>query len=165
MCVVAGGIGLAPLRPLLYTLFRERSKFQRVVLLYGARSPLDLLYRVELDEWGKRHNIEIITTVDRGDPSWKGHIGVVTSLFAYIKLDARATTAFVCGPETMMKFTIDALKTTGIADDHIFLSMERNMKCAVGYCGHCQYGPYFICKDGPVFLLPRVQHLLDIKEL
>lgn len=165
VCIVAGGIGLAPLRPLLYSLFRKRKQFGRIVLLYGSRSPLDLLYRVELEDWGKRHNIEVLVTVDRGDPSWKGHIGVVTTLFSYIKIDPRATIAYVCGPETMMKFTLGTLTTMGLPGDQIYLSMERNMKCAVGYCGHCQYGPHFICKDGPVFALPRVKNLLDIKEL
>lgn len=165
ICVVAGGIGLAPLRPLLYSFFRERSAFGRIILLYGARSPLDLLYRVELEEWAKDHQVEVIVTVDRSDTSWKGYIGVVTNLFSYIKLDSPSTVAYVCGPETMMKFTVAELERRGIGQGQIYLSMERNMKCAVGFCGHCQYGPYFICKDGPVFALPQVAHLLEKKEL
>lgn len=165
VCIVAGGIGLAPLRPVMYAMLRERTAFERIILLYGARSPLDLLYRVELEEWAKEHNVEILVTVDRGDSSWKGYIGVVTSLFSYIKLDARATVGYLCGPETMMKYTIDEMERRGLAEDQIYLSMERNMKCAVGFCGHCQYGPEFICKDGPVFTLPRIRHLLDKKEL
>jgi NAD(P)H-flavin reductase len=165
VCIVAGGIGLAPLRPVMYAMLRERTAFERIILLYGARSPLDLLYRVELEEWAKEHNVEVLVTVDRGDSSWKGYIGVVTSLFSYIKLDARATVGYVCGPETMMKYTIDEMERRGLAEEQIYLSMERNMKCAVGFCGHCQYGPEFICKDGPVFTLPRIRHLLDKKEL
>jgi NAD(P)H-flavin reductase len=165
VCVVAGGIGLAPLRPLLYGMFRDRNAFGRIILLYGARSPLDLLYRVELEEWAKKYNVEVIITVDRSDTSWKGYIGVVTNLFSYIKLDSPSTVAYVCGPETMMKFTIAELERRGIGQGQIYLSMERNMKCAVGFCGHCQYGPYFICKDGPVFALPQVYHLLERKEL
>ncbi|HXX63556.1 MAG TPA: FAD/NAD(P)-binding protein [Bacteroidota bacterium] len=165
VCIVAGGIGLAPLRPVMYALFRERKAFERIILLYGARSPLDLLYRVELEEWSKEHNVEVLVTVDRGDSSWKGHIGVVTNLFTYLKIDARATVAYVCGPETMMKYTIDELERRGLQESQIFLSMERNMKCAVGFCGHCQYGPEFICKDGPVFELPRIRPLLEKKEL
>ena len=165
VCIVAGGIGLAPLRPVMYAMLRERTAFERIILLYGARSPLDLLYRVELEEWAKEHNVEVLVTVDRGDSSWKGYIGVVTSLFSYLKLDARATVGYVCGPETMMKYTIDEMERRGLAEDQIYLSMERNMKCAVGFCGHCQYGPEFICKDGPVFTLPRIRHLLDKKEL
>jgi len=165
VCIVAGGIGLAPLRPVMYAMFRERTAFERIILLYGARSPLDLLYRVELEEWAKEHNVEVLVTVDRGDSSWKGYIGVVTTLFSYLKLDARATVGYVCGPETMMKYTIDEMERRGLAEDQIYLSMERNMKCAVGFCGHCQYGPEFICKDGPVYPLPRIRHLLDRKEL
>lgn len=165
VCIVAGGIGLAPLRPVMYAMLRERTAFERIILLYGARSPLDLLYRVELEEWAKEHNVEILVTVDRGDSSWKGYIGVVTNLFSYLKLDARATVGYVCGPETMMKYTIDEMERRGLAEDQIYLSMERNMKCAVGFCGHCQYGPEFICKDGPVFTLPRIRPLLDKKEL
>ncbi len=165
VCIVAGGIGLAPLRPVMYAMLRERTAFERIILLYGARSPLDILYRVELEEWAKEHNVEVLVTVDRGDSSWKGYIGVVTTLFSYIKLDARATVGYLCGPETMMKYTIDEMGRRGLAEDQITLSMERNMKCAVGFCGHCQYGPEFICKDGPVFALPRIRHLLDRKEL
>lgn len=165
VCIVAGGIGLAPLRPLLYSLFHRRSEYGRIVLLYGARSPLDLLYRVELEEWVDQHNVEVLVTVDRSDSSWKGHIGVVTNLFTYVKLDARSIIAYVCGPETMMKFTLDELDRRGVPQEQTYLSMERNMKCAIGFCGHCQYGPYFICKDGPVFALPQVRHLLEKKEL
>ncbi len=165
VCIVAGGIGLAPLRPVMYELLRNRNAFGRIILLYGARSPLDLLYRVELEEWSKVYHVEVLITVDRGDSSWKGHIGVVTTLFSYIKLDARATIAYVCGPETMMKYTLDELERRGLPEHQVYLSMERNMKCAVGFCGHCQYGPDFICKDGPVFSLPMVHHLLEKKEL
>jgi NAD(P)H-flavin reductase len=165
VCIVAGGIGLAPLRPVLYSLFEERSRYGRIILLYGARTPLDLLYRVELETWANKHNVEVLVTVDRGDSSWKGHIGVVTNLFSYVKMDARATVAYVCGPETMMKFTVDELDRRGFLPDNIYLSLERNMKCAVGFCGHCQFGPRFICKDGPVFLLNDVRAMLEKKEL
>ncbi len=165
VCIVAGGIGLAPLRPLLYGILQNRKDYGRVTLLYGARSPLDLLYRVELESWGKEENVEVLVTVDRGDTSWKGHIGVVTGLFSYVSLDARDTVAYVCGPETMMRFTVDELERLGLPEDHIFLSMERNMKCGAGLCGHCQYGQEFICKDGPVFSLSRVRHHLKQKEL
>jgi NAD(P)H-flavin reductase len=165
VCIIAGGVGLPPLRPLLYTLFRKRSSYGRIILLYGARSPLDLLYRVELEAWGKLENVEVLQTVDRGDSSWKGHIGVVTSLLSYVTLDARATIAYVCGPETMMRFTLDELERRGISEHQIYVSLERNMKCAIGFCGHCQFGPTFICKDGPVFILPHVRELLDRKEV
>ncbi len=165
VCIASGGIGLAPLRPVIYSMLKNRDDFGRIIVLYGGRSPLDLLYRVELEKWANDYGVEVLVTVDRGDSSWKGHIGVVTSLFSYIKLDARETVAYVCGPEIMMKYTIDELDRRGVPQDQIYLSMERNMKCAVGFCGHCQYGPTFICKEGPVYPLPRVRSLLDKKEL
>jgi NAD(P)H-flavin reductase len=165
VCVASGGIGLAPLRPVLYTLLKKREDYGRIIVLYGGRSPLDLLYRVELEKWANDYQVEVLVTVDRGDSSWKGHIGVVTSLFSYIKLDARETVAYVCGPEIMMKYTVDELERRGLSESQIFLSMERNMKCAIGFCGHCQMGPTFICKEGPVYPMPRIRHLLDKKEL
>ena len=165
VCIVAGGIGLAPLRPVLYSLFRRRRDYGRVLLLYGARSPLDLLYRVELEQWSKLYDVEVLVTVDRSDSTWKGYIGVVPNLLSYLKLDARATIAMVCGPEVMMQFTIAEILRRGIPKEQIYLSMERNMKCAVGFCGHCQYGPKFICKEGPVFALTQISELFEKKEL
>jgi NAD(P)H-flavin reductase len=165
VCIVTGGIGLAPLRPVIYSILRDRDSFGRVIVLYGGRSALDLLYRVELEKWGNEHKVETLVTVDRADSSWKGHIGVVTTLFSYIKLDTRNTVAFVCGPEMMMKYTVDELHNRGLSQDQVYLSMERNMKCAIGFCGHCQMGPTFICKEGPVYPLPKIRQLLDRKEL
>ena len=165
VCIAAGGIGLAPLRPVIYTLLRRRKDFGRIMILYGSRSPLDLLYRVELEDWSKAPNTEVIITVDRGDSSWKGHIGVVTSLFSYLKMDTPSTLAMVCGPEVMMKYTCEELERRGLSAERIYLSMERNMKCGIGLCGHCQFGPKFICKDGPVFRLPLIRDLLDKKEI
>jgi NAD(P)H-flavin reductase len=165
VCIAAGGIGLAPLRPVIYSMIKRRAEFGRIIILYGARSPLDLLYRVELEQWSKIPNVEVITTVDRGDSSWKGHIGVVTGLFSYIKMDSPSTIAMVCGPEVMMKYTYEELQRRGLSQDQIFISMERNMKCGIGLCGHCQFGPKFICKDGPVFRLPQINHLIEKKEI
>lgn len=165
ICIITGGIGLAPLRPVIYSLLKSRDEYGRIVILYGGRSPLDLLYRVELERWEDELGVEVLVTVDRGDSSWKGHIGVVTSLLNYIKLETQETLAYVCGPEIMMKYTVDELERRGLPNEHVYLSMERNMKCAVGFCGHCQYGPTFICKDGPVYPLPRIRPLLDKKEL
>ncbi|MBI3599083.1 MAG: FAD/NAD(P)-binding protein [Nitrospinae bacterium] len=165
ICIVTGGIGLAPLRPVLYSLFRNRKDYGRIMLLYGARNPLDMLYRVELEQWGKLPNVDILITVDHGDTSWKGHIGVVTNLFSYAKINAPKTIAMICGPEIMMKFTIQELWQRAVPPEQIFISMERNMKCGIGLCGHCQCGPKFVCKDGPVFALPQVSHLLEKKEI
>jgi len=165
VCIATGGIGLAPLRPVIFSILRERDQFGRVIVMYGGRSALDLLYRVELEKWENENQVEALVTVGRGDTSWKGHIGVVTTLFSHIKLDTRNTVAFVCGPEVMMKYTVDELENRGLSQDQVYLSMERNMKCAVGFCGHCQMGPTFICKEGPVYPLPKIRHLLDRKEL
>lgn len=163
--IVAGGIGLAPLRPVLYHIFKNRKKYGKVFLLYGARSPQDILYPVELENWRKKHDIQIEVTVDRADNTWRGHIGVVTTLFDYIKIESEKTISMLCGPEVMMKFTIDELRRAGLHKKDIFVSLERNMKCAVGFCGHCQYGPNFICKDGPVFNFTQVKDIFEIREL
>ena len=131
--IVTGGIGLAPLRPALYYIFRNRKKYGRVILLYGARTVPDILYRLELAEWSKKFKLELLTTVDRSDSMWRGNVGVVTNLFSYFKLDnPDSTVAMVCGPEIMMKYSIEELKKTGIDENNIYLSMERNMKCAAG---------------------------------
>ncbi len=165
VCIITGGIGLAPLRPVLYSLFRNRKNYGRIILLYGARSPLDMLYRVELEQWSKLPDVNILVTVDHGDSSWKGHIGVVTKLFSYVDINALQTIAMICGPEIMMRFTIQELRQRAVPSEQIFISMERNMKCGIGLCGHCQCGPKFVCKDGPVFALPQVSHLLEKKEI
>ncbi len=163
--VVAGGIGLAPLRPVLYHMLRNRTHYENVHLLYGARTSDDLLYSDELLCPTSEPGINVKVTVDRAGPSWKGNIGVVTTLIPNIEVNPARTVALVCGPEVMMRFTVKALTQLGIHKDQIFVSMERNMKCAIGFCGHCQYGPAFICKDGPVFRYDRVENLLNIREL
>lgn len=163
--IVAGGLGLAPLRPALYALFAERPRFGRVTLLVGARSPADIPFRDEIDHWRRRLDIGIEVTVDHADPDWNGNVGVVTTLMKHIELDPSRTLAMVCGPEVMMRFAIAALSDAGVAPDDIYLSMERSMKCAVAFCGHCQFGPVFVCRDGPVFPWQRIRHLLTLKEI
>jgi NAD(P)H-flavin reductase len=163
--VVAGGIGLAPLRGVIYHVLQHREKFGRLVVLYGARSPQDLLYRKELQAWAKRPETQVLTTVDYGGLSWRGHVGVVTTLFKYVRLRPAQTVAMICGPEIMIRFVARELETRGVAGEDVYLSMERNMKCAVGFCGHCQYGPHFICKDGPVFPYRVIRPLLERYEV
>ena len=158
--IVAGGIGLAPLRPALYSILSRRDKYGRVVLLYGARTPADMLYRKELEQWRARFDLEVYATVDRAQAGWRGNVGVVTALIPRAPFDPLNTIAMVCGPEIMMRFTVAELQRRGVAPDAIHLSLERNMKCAIGFCGHCQYGPTFICKDGPVFRYDRVKDWL-----
>ena len=165
--VVAGGIGLAPLRPAIYHILRNRTDYGRLVVLYGARSPRELLFQAELRDWRRSApDTQVLTTVDYGPPSWRGYVGVVTKLFQAISLRPENTTTLMCGPEIMMRFAIRGLQMRKFLEHRIYLSMERNMKCAVGFCGHCQMGPYFICKDGPVFSYPQMRHWMgDLREL
>lgn len=163
--LVAGGIGLAPLRPVIYDVLHRRQDFGRLVVLYGARSPRDLLYRKELAAWARHRNTQVLITVDYGGMSWRGHVGVVTTLFKYARLKPANSVAMVCGPEIMMRYVARELASHGLSESDVYLSMERNMKCAVGFCGHCQYGPHFICKDGPVFTYGQMRPLLEKYEL
>jgi NAD(P)H-flavin reductase len=163
--LVAGGLGLAPLRPVLYRLLAERGRYGKIVLLYGTRSPRDILFRRQLEAWRRRLDIEIEVTVDHAVGDWHGEVGVVTRLIARAAFDPMHAIAMVCGPEVMMRFAIAALRDARIAAEAIYLSMERNMKCAVGLCGHCQLGPVFLCRDGPVFRYDRMQSLLRLKEI
>lgn len=163
--VVAGGIGLAPLRPVIYHVLQNREDYGRLVILYGGRSPRDLLYRKELATWARKRETQVLVTVDYGGLAWRGHVGVVTTLFKYSRLQPGRSIAMVCGPEIMMRFVARELETQGLSRDDIYLSMERNMKCAVGFCGHCQYGRHFICKDGPIFRYEHLRKLLEKYEL
>ncbi len=163
--IVAGGIGLAPLRPAIHHILRHRDDYVRLMVLYGARSPRDLLYRKQLAEWSRQADTQVLTTVDYGGVNWRGYVGVVTTLFRYVRLHPGRTTAMICGPEIMMRYVIRELERRGLPDSDIYLSMERNMKCALGFCGHCQMGPYFVCKDGPIFTYEQMKPWLDRHEL
>lgn len=163
--IVAGGIGLAPLRSAMYQVISQREKYSKVVLLYGARTPEDILYRREVEHWRAHFDLEVYVTVDNATGKWRGSVGVVTRLIPRAPFDPLNTVAMICGPEVMMRFTAVELEKRGVATENIFVSMERNMKCAIGQCGHCQYGPYFICKDGPVFQYSHVQDLLTKWEI
>lgn len=163
--IVAGGIGIAPLRPVLYHVLAHRENYRSVTLLYGTRTPDDILYRGELEHWRARLDLDVHVTVDRAAPTWKGSVGVVTTLIPRAPFDPVNTVAMVCGPEVMMRFTVQELQKRGIPDSKIFLSLERNMKCGIGLCGHCQYRELFVCKDGPVFSYGRVKDLLTKREV
>jgi NAD(P)H-flavin reductase len=163
--IVAGGIGLAPLRPVIYHIMSHRERYGHVVLLYGTRSPRDILYRKELEQWGGRFDTTILISVDRASDDWHGHVGVVTNLISHAPFDPQHAVAYVCGPEIMMDFSTQSLERRGLAQDRIYISMERNMKCAIGYCGHCQWGPHFMCKDGPVFRFDQVKPLFVQREV
>lgn len=163
--IVAGGLGLAPVRPAIYELLRDRGHYGRVVLLVGMRNPAEILYRQELEHWRSRLDIEIEVTVDHANVDWHGNVGVVPGLIPRIGLNPANTIAMICGPEIMMRFTVGALRDAGVAHDHIYVSMERNMKCAIGLCGHCQFGPGFVCKDGPVMRFDRIARIFAIREI
>jgi NAD(P)H-flavin reductase len=155
--IVTGGLGLPPLRPSLYQLLSRRKEYGKLVLLYGARTPKDIVYGQEIEQWRKRSDLAVDLTVDRATGQWRGNVGVVTTLIPKATFDPANTIAMVCGPEIMMRFTIAELQRRGMPDENIYLSMERNMKCGFGFCGHCQFGPFFVCKDGPVFRYDRVK--------
>lgn len=161
--VIAGGIGLAPLRGLLHELHQHADLFGPIRLLYGARDPDTLLYPDERDQWSER--IDVHSTVDFADSDWKHAIGIVTEIIPHHQIAADTCVSFICGPEVMIYFTVQALLDNGHNPDSIFVSMERNMQCAVGTCGHCQFGPEFICRDGPVFPWSRVSRCFSIREL
>ncbi len=148
--LVAGGLGLAPLRPVVKSLLVNRDQYGRLSLLYGARHPADLLYVAEYPEW-ERHGMEVLITVDHADATWNGRVGVVPILFNRLKLDPERTLVMTCGPEILMRFTVTEALNRGVSEGDVYYSMERNMHCAVGLCGHCQLGPAFVCKNGPVF--------------
>lgn len=163
--IVAGGLGLAPLRPALYAILARRERYGRVIVMLGSRSPADILYRRELERWRRRPDLEVLLTVDHADAEWRGHVGVVPALIPRAGLDPAETCALVCGPEVMMRFVANALLAAGVAAGRIHLSMERNMKCAIGLCGHCQFGPFFVCRDGPVLSLERIGGILAVPEI
>jgi NAD(P)H-flavin reductase len=162
--IVAGGIGLAPLRPAVCHVLAHRAQYGHVALLYGARTPADLLYARELQAWRGRFDLDVEVTVDRATAQWQGAVGVVTRLVPRVSFEPARTSAFVCGPEVMMRFAARELQRRGVPDDQVFLSAERNMKCGVGLCGHCQIGPLFACRDGPVIRYRTLAPLLAIRE-
>jgi NAD(P)H-flavin reductase len=163
--ILAGGIGLAPLRPAIRTILADRRRYGRLEILYGARTPQDILYRRELERWRSRRDARVEITVDRAGRDWYGSVGVVSSLIGQARFDPAQTLALVCGPEAMMRFAVDGLRDRGVEADRIYLSMERNMRCAAGFCGHCQFGPFFVCRDGPVFRYDRIARAFAIREL
>ena len=162
--IAAGGIGLAPLRPAILWLLARRERFGRLVLLYGARTPDQILCADELASWSER-GLEVHLTVDSAGPEWLGHVGVVTRLVRRARLTAGSTVAITCGPEVMMRFIVAALADCGVRTDRIYASMERNMQCGIGHCGHCQLGPSLVCRDGPVYRWSELEPWLAIPQL
>jgi NAD(P)H-flavin reductase len=162
--IAAGGIGLPPLRSAIYQIVNHRKDYGRVVVLYGARTPQDLQFPREYKTW-ENAGIELMITVDRADEKWSGLVGVVPILFYSLRLDAHKTVLFTCGPEIMLRFVVFEALARRIPASRIYVSMERNMKCGLGFCGHCQYGPFFICKDGPIFTYEQLQPYYNVEDL
>jgi NAD(P)H-flavin reductase len=162
---VAGGLGLPPLRPAILRLLAERDRYGRVSVLYGGRAPGELLFTDELEDWRTSHDVAVEVTVDAPAGGWNGRVGVVPRLVRDAAFEPADTVAMACGPEVMMRFTATALRDRGVAAAAIWLSLERSMHCGVGHCGHCQLGPLFMCKDGPVVRHDVVEPLLRVREL
>jgi NAD(P)H-flavin reductase len=163
--IVGGGIGLAPLRPVIHRLLADRDRYARISILYGCRTPGDVLFAKEIQRLRGRFDLDVHVTVDAADPRWRGSVGPVTVLIPRAPIDPARVAAFVCGPDIMMRFVMRELERRGVSPDRMFLSAERNMKCAVGLCGHCQLGPKFVCTDGPVFASSELAPFMGIAEL
>ncbi|MFO0760518.1 MAG: FAD/NAD(P)-binding protein [Byssovorax sp.] len=165
LLILAGGLGLAPLRPAIVHALAHRKDYRRVIVLYGARTPGDILYRAELERWRGRFDTTVEVTVDRAEPDWPTHVGVVPALLSGVSFDPENAAAMICGPEVMMRFSARELEKKGLSPERMFVSMERSMKCGAGLCGHCQLGPSFVCKDGPVYRFSEVQRLFYTREV
>jgi NAD(P)H-flavin reductase len=165
LVIVTGGVGLPPVRPALHYALEHRTEFGRVILLYGARTPEDIVFRKEIERWRSRMDLEVDVTVDAASGDWRGKVGVVTTLIPRAGIDPDSTAAFVVGPEIMMRFTVRALVDEGLSPERIWISMERSMKCGVALCGHCQFGPSLICRDGAVYPYPAIEPYLGVREL
>ena len=160
--VVGGGCGFAPLRSLMYELFSRSAEFKSLHFRGGCRSPAEFLFRAEITEWTGRDDLDVVLTVDEGDDSWSGHVGVVTTILDGIDFEPSQGVAVVCGPPIMMKFATPKLLEMGFTEDNLYLSMEKNMSCGIGKCGHCRLGRYYTCMDGPVFRYDRIRDLPNI---
>ena len=160
--IAGGGVGLAPLRSLIFSLFSDMDSYNKVALRYGARSPADLVYKNSLPEWSKKKKVDLVITVDNGDATWKGNVGLVTTILKDLPLDLNKAVAVVCGPPIMMKFVTLKLLELGFKPQDIYLSMEKNMSCGLGKCGHCRIGKFYACKDGPVFVYEDLKDIHDI---
>ena len=161
--VLGGGIGIAPLRPVVRDVLADRDRFGRVAVLLGTRTPADLPYASEIEEWRSRPDVHVAVTVDVAPRGWSGHVGLVTGLLDRLPVTLRSTTAFLCGPEVMIRVVARELVEAGAHAEGIFVSLERNMHCAVRQCGHCQLGPLFVCADGPVVSWAVAAPLLAVR--
>jgi NAD(P)H-flavin reductase len=163
--VVTGGLGCAPVSGAIEYMFRRRASYGRISVLHGVKKPADLVHRARFEAWRRQADTRVLLTSDQPDRSWRDRTGVVTELFEEVEFDPARTVVLMCGPEVMMRYAIRILRARDMPEDRIYVSMERNMKCAVGWCGHCQLGPEFLCKDGPIFPVRRVGRWLEVHGL
>lgn len=163
--IVAGGIGFAPMRAAIYELLSKRDRYGRIGLAHGARTPGDVLFQAELEQWSRGGWMDVAVTVDRAAESWSGHVGIVTTTLRYLSFDPSETIAFLCGPEIMIRFAAAELVERGVPESSVYVALERNMKCGVGLCGHCQIGPVLLCRDGPVLPLDVAGPWLRVEEI
>ena len=162
LLVMGGGCGFAPLRSLMYSLFDMSGQFKQLYFRGGCKNPSEFLYRREIESWGERKDLDLQLTVDKGDESWKGNVGLVLNILDSVKIDYKNGVVIVCGPPVMMKFGTKKLLEMGFQEDNIYLSMEKNMSCGIGKCGHCRIGTYYACKDGPVFTYSKIKNFPEI---
>jgi NAD(P)H-flavin reductase len=160
--IVGGGVGIAPLRSLFHALYSRIDDFKKIIVCYGARTPQDIVYKYQLENFRKPKNVEFRLTVDRAEPGWKGNVGIVTTIVDKLPLDPKSALSIVCGPPIMMKFVTLKVLELGFKPENIYLSMEKNMSCGLGKCGHCRLGKFYICKDGPVFRFEDIKDMWDI---
>jgi sulfhydrogenase subunit gamma (sulfur reductase) len=158
--IVTGGLGCAPVVGAIEYVFRRRSQYGNVKILHGVKTPHDLLFRERFDAWRRQPDTQVLLTSDQPDKTWHYHVGVVTELFEQVAMDPARTVVLMCGPEIMMRLGAPILIERGVPASAIYASLERHMECGIGLCGHCQMGPYFLCKDGPVMSYDRVARLL-----
>lgn len=161
--VVTGGLGCAPSVSIIHHILRQRQRYGRLTLLQGVKHADDLIWRAQYEAWSRQPDVRVLLAADVAAPGWGGHVGLVTALFDRIELQPDRSLAMLCGPEGMMRASADGLLQQGLVPEQIYLSMERNMQCAVGHCGHCQFGARFVCRDGPVFAWPAVRELLGVR--
>ena len=163
--VVGGGVGFAPLRSLLFAFLHDFKRYKRIYLRYGSRSPVDRIYKGLLQEWEGDNRIDLVQTVDVGDETWSGNVGVVTTILKKEDIqDYQNSVVISCGPPVMIRFATRSLLEMGFTPENIYLSMERNMSCGIGKCGHCRLGNYYVCKDGPVFRYDKIKDIPDLFE-
>jgi NAD(P)H-flavin reductase len=158
---VGGGIGLAPLRSLIWNVIDNRDKYKKIDIIYGARSPADLCFKYELDAWGKAKTVNLVTTVDRGDDTWTGRVGLVPKILEEVAPSAKNAVAIVCGPPIMIRFTFPVLEKLGFTPEQMLTTLEKRMKCGIGKCGRCNIGNVYVCRDGPVFTYAQIKNFVS----